>query len=41
MKEILTDLSFYNIWANQLLLDTINQLAEEKQKQDTLVPYEV
>ena len=34
MKEILTDLSFYNIWANQLLLDTINQLAEEKQKQE-------
>ena len=34
MKEILTDLSFYNIWANQLLLDTINQLPEEKQKQE-------
>jgi uncharacterized damage-inducible protein DinB len=23
MKEILTDLAFYNIWANQLLLDTL------------------
>jgi uncharacterized damage-inducible protein DinB len=34
MKEILTDLSFYNIWANQLLLDTISQLPEEKQKQE-------
>ena len=34
MKEILTDLSFYNIWANQLLLDTINLLPEEKQKQE-------
>ena len=34
MKEILTQLSAYNIWANQLLLDVINQLSEEKQKQE-------
>jgi uncharacterized damage-inducible protein DinB len=34
MKEILTQLSAYNIWANQLLLDAINQLPEEKQKQE-------
>lgn len=34
MKEILTQLSAYNIWANQLLLDVINQLPEEKQKQE-------
>lgn len=34
MKEILTQLSAYNIWANQLLLDLINQLPEEKQKQE-------
>jgi|SRR5215213_3296370 len=34
MKQILTELSAYNIWANQLLLDTINQLPEEKQKQE-------
>lgn len=34
MKEILTQLSAYNVWANQLLLDVINQLPEEKQKQE-------
>jgi uncharacterized damage-inducible protein DinB len=34
MKEILTQLSAYNIWANQLLLDVINRLPEEKQKQE-------
>lgn len=34
MKEVLTQLSAYNIWANQLLLDAINQLPEEKQKQE-------
>jgi len=34
MKQILTELSVYNIWANQRLLDTINQLPEEKQKQE-------
>jgi uncharacterized damage-inducible protein DinB len=34
MKEILSQLSAYNIWANQLLLDAINQLPEEKQKQE-------
>ena len=32
MKEILTQLSAYNIWANQLLLDAINLLPEDKQK---------
>ena len=34
MKQILVQLSAYNIWANQLLVDTINQLPEEKQKQE-------
>jgi uncharacterized damage-inducible protein DinB len=34
MKEILTQLSAYNIWANQLMLDSINSLPEEKQKQE-------
>jgi uncharacterized damage-inducible protein DinB len=34
MKEILVQLSAYNIWANQLLLDLINQQPEEKQKQE-------
>lgn len=34
MKEILTQLSAYSIWANQLLLDAIYQLPEEKQKQE-------
>lgn len=34
MKEILNQLSAYNFWANQLLLDVINQLPEEKQKQE-------
>jgi uncharacterized damage-inducible protein DinB len=34
MKVILTQLSAYNVWANQLLLDAINQLPEEKQKQE-------
>jgi uncharacterized damage-inducible protein DinB len=34
MKEILTQLSAYHIWANQSLLDSINQLPEEKQKQE-------
>lgn len=34
MKEILIQLSSYNIWANQLLLDTINHLPEEKQKRE-------
>lgn len=32
MKEVLTQLSAYHIWANQLLLDVISQLPEEKQK---------
>jgi uncharacterized damage-inducible protein DinB len=34
MKEVLTQLSAYNIWANQLLFDTINKLPGEKQKQE-------
>jgi uncharacterized damage-inducible protein DinB len=34
MKEILTQLSAYHIWANQSLLDVINQLPGEKQKQE-------
>jgi len=34
MKEILIQLSAYHIWANQLLLNTIEQLPEEKQKQE-------
>jgi uncharacterized damage-inducible protein DinB len=34
MKEILTQLSAYNIWANQQLLDTIYPLPEEKQIQE-------
>ena len=34
MKEILNQLSAYSIWANQLLLDVINLLPEEKQKQE-------
>jgi uncharacterized damage-inducible protein DinB len=34
MKEILAQLSAYNLWANQLLLDTIYALPEEKQKQE-------
>lgn len=34
MKEILNHLSAYNFWANQLLLEAINQLPEEKQRQE-------
>jgi uncharacterized damage-inducible protein DinB len=34
MKELLTQLSAYNIWANQLLLQLIYQLPEEKQKEE-------
>jgi len=34
MKEILAQLSAYNIWANQQLLDVINHLPEAKQKQE-------
>jgi uncharacterized damage-inducible protein DinB len=34
MKELLFQYSAYNIWANQLLLDVINQLPEEKQTQE-------
>lgn len=31
MKEILSQLSLYDVWANQLLLDVIADLPEEKQ----------
>ena len=34
MKEVLTQLSAYNVWTNGLLLDVINGLPEEKQKQE-------
>ena len=34
MKEVLIQLSAYHSWANQLLLDVILQLPEEKQKQE-------
>jgi len=34
MKELLTNLADYNIWANQRLMDTILSLPEEKQKQE-------
>src|SRR5215213_610108 len=34
MKELLQQFSAYNIWANQLLLSAIEQLPEEKQKQE-------
>lgn len=33
MKETLIQLAAYNIWANQLLLNVITRLDEEKQKQ--------
>lgn len=33
MKELLLQLSVYNIWANRLLLDVINTLPPEKQTQ--------
>jgi uncharacterized damage-inducible protein DinB len=36
MKEILQQFSAYNIWANQQLLDVINQLPEEKQTQTVI-----
>lgn len=35
MKEMLLQLSAYNLWANQLLLDTIAQLSSELQHQET------
>jgi len=34
MKEILSQLAAYNIWANQKLLETILALTEEQQKQE-------
>ena len=33
MKELILQFSTYHLWANQLLLDAINQLPEEKQTQ--------
>ncbi|HEU0112938.1 MAG TPA: DinB family protein [Flavisolibacter sp.] len=33
MKELLGQLAAYNVWANQLLFDIINQLPAEKQTQ--------
>jgi uncharacterized damage-inducible protein DinB len=34
MKEILVQFSEYHLWANQLLLNAVNVLPEEKQKQE-------
>ena len=34
MKEQLQQLSAYHVWANQLLLDLINNLGEEKQHRE-------
>ena len=34
MKELLQQYASYTIWANGLLVDTINQLPEEKQNQE-------
>src|SRR6185436_10124024 len=34
MKDLLSQLATYNIWANQKLLETILALPEEKQKQE-------
>ena len=34
MKDLLSQMAAYNIWANQKLLDLILALPEEKQKQD-------
>jgi uncharacterized damage-inducible protein DinB len=34
MKELLLQFSAYHLWANQLLLDGISQLPEEKQNQE-------
>ena len=36
MKELLLQLSSFNIWANQLLVNTIGQLPEEKQNQEVI-----
>jgi uncharacterized damage-inducible protein DinB len=33
MKEVLTQLAAYSIWANRQIIDTIHLLPEEKQKQ--------
>lgn len=40
MKEIFLQFSAYNIWANQLLLDAIGQLPEEKQMQTVLSSFD-
>lgn len=34
MKELFVQLGAYHIWANQLLMDTVNQLPEEKCMQE-------
>ena len=34
MKELLVQFGRYHIWANQLLLEAINQLPEEKCRQE-------
>src|SRR4051812_4465983 len=34
MKELFLQYAGFNVWANQLLLDAINALPEEKQKQE-------
>src|SRR5437868_12761282 len=36
MKELLLQYSTYHIWANQLMVDAVNQLPEEKQKQTVI-----
>lgn len=36
MKELLLQLSTFNIWSNQLLLNAIYQLPEEKHKQEII-----
>lgn len=40
MKEILLQLSVYNIWANQLLMNVISNLPEEKQKQTIISSFD-
>lgn len=36
MKELLLQFSAYHLWANQVLIDSINQLPEEKQSQQVV-----
>lgn len=40
MKETFFQLSAYNIWANQLLLDVVNQLPGEKQTQTVVSSFD-